>query len=71
MYSKILYFFSPQFQQVMNGPIKAEDFAKSLVNSRPHELYTSAMGIYMCWVILRAVNLAVNLFPLTSTAAGK
>ena len=47
----------------MNGPVKAEDFAKSLVNSRPHELYTSAMGIYMCWVMLRAVNLAVNLFP--------
>lgn len=31
--------------------------------SRPHELYTAAMGTYLCWVISRGVAIAVNLFP--------
>lgn len=30
---------------------------------RPHELYTAAMGTYLCWVLSRGVALAVNLFP--------
>lgn len=30
---------------------------------RPHELYTAAMGTYLCWVISRGIALAVNLFP--------
>lgn len=31
--------------------------------TRPHELYTAALGIYLCWVLSRAVAVAVNLFP--------
>lgn len=31
--------------------------------SRPHELYTAAMGTYLCWIISRGIALAVNLFP--------
>lgn len=30
---------------------------------RPHELYTAAMGTYLCWIISRGIALAVNLFP--------
>lgn len=30
---------------------------------RPHELYTAAMGTYLCWLISRGIALAVNLFP--------
>lgn len=32
-------------------------------HSRPHELYTAALGIYLCWVLSRGVSIAVNLFP--------
>lgn len=31
---------------------------------RPHELYTAALGTYMCWLILRAIMIAANLIPL-------
>lgn len=31
--------------------------------TRPHELYTAAMGTYLCWLMSRGVALAVNLFP--------
>ncbi|XP_063703166.1 E3 ubiquitin-protein ligase MARCHF6 [Culicoides brevitarsis] len=31
--------------------------------TRPHELYTAAMGTYLCWVMSRGIALAVNLFP--------
>jgi E3 ubiquitin-protein ligase MARCH6 len=31
--------------------------------SKPHELYTAAIGIYLCWIISKGIALAVNLFP--------
>lgn len=31
--------------------------------SRPHELYTAAVGIYLCWIGSRAISICVNLFP--------
>lgn len=31
--------------------------------TRPHELYTAALGIYLCWVLSRGISVAVNLFP--------
>lgn len=31
--------------------------------SKPHELYTAAIGIYLCWLISKGIALAVNLFP--------
>lgn len=31
--------------------------------SRPHELYTAAMGTYLCWILSRGIAIAVNLFP--------
>lgn len=36
--------------------------------SKPHELYTAAIGIYLCWLISKGVALAVNLFPQGRTA---
>ncbi|GAB0096883.1 E3 ubiquitin-protein ligase MARCH6 [Sergentomyia squamirostris] len=33
------------------------------VPPRPHELYTAAMGTYLCWLISRGIAIAVNLFP--------
>ncbi|EAT38789.1 AAEL009353-PA, partial [Aedes aegypti] len=30
---------------------------------RPHELYTAAMGTYLCWIFSRGIAVAVNLFP--------
>uniref|UniRef100_A0A336KFC9 RING-type E3 ubiquitin transferase n=1 Tax=Culicoides sonorensis TaxID=179676 RepID=A0A336KFC9_CULSO len=36
---------------------------KGDVPTRPHELYTAAMGTYLCWVMSRGIALAVNLFP--------
>lgn len=30
---------------------------------RPHELYTAAMGTYLCWITSRGIAIAVNLFP--------
>ncbi|XP_059612690.1 E3 ubiquitin-protein ligase MARCHF6 [Phlebotomus argentipes] len=33
------------------------------VPPRPHELYTAAMGTYLCWIISRGIAIAVNLFP--------
>lgn len=35
----------------------------STAHTRPHELYTAALGIYLCWVLSRGVSIAVNLFP--------
>lgn len=32
-------------------------------HGRPHELYTAALGIYMCWILSRGISIAVNLFP--------
>lgn len=32
-------------------------------HTRPHELYTAALGIYLCWVLSRGISIAVNLFP--------
>lgn len=31
--------------------------------ARPHELYTAAMGTYLCWLLSRGVALAITLFP--------
>ncbi|XP_053661766.1 E3 ubiquitin-protein ligase MARCHF6 [Anopheles marshallii] len=31
--------------------------------ARPHELYTAAIGMYLCWLISRGIALAVNLLP--------
>ncbi|XP_058120264.1 E3 ubiquitin-protein ligase MARCHF6 isoform X1 [Anopheles coustani] len=31
--------------------------------ARPHELYTTAIGTYLCWIISRGIAVAVNLFP--------
>lgn len=31
--------------------------------TRPHELYTAALGIYLCWILSRGISIAVNLFP--------
>jgi E3 ubiquitin-protein ligase MARCH6 len=36
--------------------------------SRPHELYTAAMGIYLCWIGSRVISICVNLFPQGRTA---
>uniref|UniRef100_A0A0A1X2Q8 E3 ubiquitin-protein ligase MARCHF6 n=1 Tax=Zeugodacus cucurbitae TaxID=28588 RepID=A0A0A1X2Q8_ZEUCU len=33
------------------------------VSPRPHELYTAALGTYLCWIISRGVAIAVNLLP--------
>ncbi|XP_049540682.1 E3 ubiquitin-protein ligase MARCHF6 [Anopheles darlingi] len=30
---------------------------------RPHELYTAAIGTYLCWLLSRGIAVAVNLFP--------
>lgn len=34
-----------------------------MAHGRPHELYTAALGIYMCWVLFRGISIAVNLLP--------
>uniref|UniRef100_A0A182PZS4 E3 ubiquitin-protein ligase MARCHF6 n=1 Tax=Anopheles farauti TaxID=69004 RepID=A0A182PZS4_9DIPT len=31
--------------------------------ARPHELYTAAIGMYLCWLISRGIAVAVNLVP--------
>lgn len=36
--------------------------------SKPHELYTAAIGIYLCWMLMKGIALAVNLFPQGRTA---
>ncbi|XP_037929743.1 E3 ubiquitin-protein ligase MARCHF6-like [Teleopsis dalmanni] len=33
------------------------------VSPRPHELYTAAVGTYLCWITSRGVAIAVNLLP--------
>ncbi|XP_053953116.1 E3 ubiquitin-protein ligase MARCHF6 [Anastrepha ludens] len=33
------------------------------VSPRPHELYTAALGTYLCWITSRGVAIAVNLLP--------
>lgn len=35
----------------------------SEVQTRPHELYTTAVGTYLCWLISRGIAVAVNLIP--------
>lgn len=37
-------------------------------SARPHELYTAAMGTYLCWVLSRGVAVALNLLPQGRTA---
>lgn len=43
-------------------PTPIEDNS-STAHTRPHELYTAALGIYLCWVLSRGISIAVNLFP--------
>lgn len=33
------------------------------VTPRPHELYTAALGTYLCWMITRGIAIAVTLLP--------
>lgn len=33
------------------------------VTPRPHELYTAALGTYLCWIITRGIAIAVTLLP--------
>lgn len=33
------------------------------VAPRPHELYTAAVGTYLCWILSRGIAIAVNLLP--------
>lgn len=44
------------------APTLIEDNS-STAHTRPHELYTAALGIYLCWVLSRGISIAVNLFP--------
>lgn len=41
----------------------AQTVVSSETPSRPHELYTAAMGTYLCWIISRGIAIAVNLLP--------
>lgn len=43
--------------------IKAGNLTSTITTSKPHELYTAAIGIYLCWLISKGIALAVNLFP--------
>lgn len=46
------------------GDLGANDAAPASVpTSKPHELYTAAIGIYLCWLISKGIALAVNLLP--------
>ncbi|KAL9908267.1 E3 ubiquitin-protein ligase MARCHF6 [Glossina fuscipes fuscipes] len=33
------------------------------ITARPHELYTSALGTYLCWLITRGIAIAATLLP--------
>lgn len=46
----------------------AGDGIATVPTSKPHELYTAAIGIYLCWLISKGIALAVNLFPQGRTA---
>lgn len=50
------------------GPITEVAAANELATSKPHELYTAAIGIYLCWLISKGVALGVNLLPQGRTA---
>uniref|UniRef100_A0A182K163 E3 ubiquitin-protein ligase MARCHF6 n=1 Tax=Anopheles christyi TaxID=43041 RepID=A0A182K163_9DIPT len=44
-------------------PPSAVSSTGSETPARPHELYTAAIGMYLCWLISRGIALAVNLVP--------
>lgn len=50
------------------GPITEAAAANEMATSKPHELYTAAIGIYLCWLISKGVALGVNLLPQGRTA---
>lgn len=35
----------------------------TVATSKPHELYTAAIGIYLCWLLSKGIALAFNLLP--------
>uniref|UniRef100_A0A182PDN4 E3 ubiquitin-protein ligase MARCHF6 n=1 Tax=Anopheles epiroticus TaxID=199890 RepID=A0A182PDN4_9DIPT len=45
------------------APPSAVGSTGSETPARPHELYTAAIGMYLCWLISRGIALAVNLVP--------
>ncbi|XP_055687108.1 E3 ubiquitin-protein ligase MARCHF6 [Lutzomyia longipalpis] len=47
----------------VSGHISSQAPAADETPPRPHELYTAAMGTYLCWIISRGIAIAVNLFP--------
>lgn len=53
-----------------NVDVIVDDLAvpTTVPTSKPHELYTAAIGIYLCWLISKGIALAVNLFPQGRTA---
>jgi E3 ubiquitin-protein ligase MARCH6 len=58
-----------QHVEAIADEIGALDLTPATVpTSKPHELYTAAIGIYLCWLISKGIALAVNLFPQGRTA---
>lgn len=59
---------------ILKANVIADDLSASgatqiaVPTSKPHELYTAAIGIYLCWLISKGIALAVNLFPQGRTA---
>lgn len=48
---------------LVGGHIGQTPTAEEAAPPKPHELYTAAMGTYLCWIISRGIAIAVNLFP--------
>lgn len=46
----------------------SEPISTTVSTSKPHELYTAAIGIYLCWLLSKGIALAVNLLPQGRTA---
>lgn len=49
--------------KVVNTEEAVTEMPLSVSTSKPHELYTAAIGIYLCWLMSKGIALAVNLFP--------
>lgn len=45
------------------GIVGGDEPIATVSTSKPHELYTAAIGIYLCWMLSKGIALAVNLFP--------
>ena len=48
---------------ITHMPPQQQNIETTAPPTRPHELYTAALGIYLCWVLSSGVSIAVNLFP--------